>query len=104
MAHCNTFISASLGSVYIVASFPDPVQLSVACNTEFEFSVHKWGEPGNKATYMQLCKNNKVALLRHFCANLPGLSMLTFQKHVLQPLNGKNTQMHSVLYVVSMVH
>ena len=40
----------------MIASFPGPVQIFVACNTkkavQVVFFIHLWGEPGNKATVM----------------------------------------------------
>ena len=36
----------------MIASFPGPAQLSVACSTEKWFFVRAQGEPGNKATVM----------------------------------------------------
>ena len=67
-AYCNTQILsfANLGCVYMLASFPDPVWLSVAYSTEFDFPVSKWGESGIKATYMQHCKNRGCITYEHF--------------------------------------
>jgi len=47
------------------ASFPDPVQLLVACTTEFYFSVCKWGESGSRLLNASIAIT-KVALLVHF--------------------------------------
>lgn len=69
-AYCNTQILsfANLGCVYMLASFPDPVRLSVACSTEFDFPISKWGESGIKATsYMQHCKTKVTLLMNTLC-------------------------------------
>ena len=53
----------NLGSVYMLASFLDPVQLLVACSTEFDFPVSKWEESGIKATYMAALQKQRLHYL-----------------------------------------
>ena len=68
-AYFNTQILsfANLGSVYMLASFPDPVRLLVACSTEFDFPFPSGESLGSRLLTCSIAKTEVALLMNTLC-------------------------------------